>query len=150
MQEKRFSTVVARYFSTKGTYPVTLMFKNQQVDDQFLVSLDDAVYERFGDRDDIEIVTTRIVEGDFWSGVLVEFNQDEFDGVDSTDFEWGVDTGDRTLVQHLQTLYDEFAELDTSVVGLSCGSSVYSVASLESLGESYFKTASDVYNGPSL
>lgn len=149
MSDKRFSYVVERYFRKRGTYPVTLMFRNRQVDDSFLVSIDDEVHERFGGRDDISIVTSRIVEGDFWSGVLVEFSDDEFRSVDAENVNVFCED-DVTLHQQLSSLYRELDECDTYITGFSCGSSVYAVASLESLGESYFKTVDEVRRGPSI
>lgn len=146
MTEERFSYIVEDYFRKRGTHPVTLMFKNSQVDDEFLVDLDTEVHDRFGDRDDIDLLNTTIVEGDFWSGILIEFNQSEFDGVDGVEFS----EEDVALISHLSTLYDDFAKRDTRITGLSTGTSVYAVASLESLGKDYFKTVSDVYAGPSI
>lgn len=147
MVEERFSYIVERYFRKQGTHPVTLTFKNFQVGDEFLVELDNEVHNRFGDRDDIELINTTIVEGDYWSGVLIEFNQSEFDGVDDG-MHFGED--DVTLIGHLMTLYDDFAERDTRITGVSTGTSVYAVASLESLGKDYFKTTDEVMRGPTI
>jgi len=148
MTEERFSYIVERYFRNRGTHPVTLMFKNFQVDDQFLLQLDEAVHSRFGNRDDIDLISTKLVEGDFWSGVLIEFNQNEFDGIDESSMHFGEE--DVTLISHLMTLYDDFAERDTRITGVSTGSSVWAVASLESLGRDYFKTTDDVMRGPTI
>lgn len=148
MSEERFSYVVERYFRERGTHPVTLMFKNQQVDDTFLLNLDETIHARFGNNDAIELITTKLVEGDYWSGILIEFNQSEFEGLDSTDF--GSMQKSQTLNSQLMDVYDEFTEHDTRITGFSTGTSVYAVASLESLGKQYFKTASDVYSGPTI
>lgn len=148
MTEERFSYIVERYFETRGTHPVTLMFKNHQVDDQFLLSLDKRIHKLFEGRNDIDLLSTKLVEGDYWSGVLIEFNQSEFEGVDSTDFIQMQENN--TLNSQLMELYDEFDSCGTRITGFSTGTSVYAVASLESLGEDYFKTHVDVYNGPTI
>lgn len=147
MSNREFQAQVQQYFESRGTHPVTLTFKNKQVDDKFLVDLDKTINKRFGNRDDITLIDTRIIEGEYWSGVLIEFDETEFDGVDSTDF--SAMHSNETLNGQLLTLYDEFAEFDTRITGFSTGSSVYAVSSLRSLNESYFRTATDIYNGPS-
>jgi len=137
MTEERFSHIVCEYFTQRGTHPATLLFKNAQVDDKFLLNLDKELQDTFENRNDILLHNTKIIEGDYWSGVLLEFNQNEFDGVDSTDFT-AMKNND-TLNATLSQIYDDFSEYDTRITGFSTGDSVYAVAALEYLGKAYFK-----------
>lgn len=146
MTDERFSYVVETYFRKRGTHPVTLMFKNSQVDDKFLIKLDKRVHEEFDDDPAIKLIKTKIVEGDYWSGLLLEFDEDEYYHIDSDN--WSID--DENLSSKLMEIYDDFDEFTTRVTGLSTGRSVYCVASLESLGQNYFKTEDDVFTGPSI
>lgn len=143
MTSERFSYIVEDYFYKSDTYPATLMFKNTQVTDQFLIRLDNRIHDDFGDankssQNELGVVKTKIVEGDYWSGVLVEFNQREFSDIDSD--KWNAHRNGKTLYSKLQYIYDEFKDSDTRIIGLSVGDSVYAVASLESLGRHYFET----------
>lgn len=138
MSDSDLKTQLHKYFEERGTYPVTLTFKNEQVDDKFLVDLDKTIHNKFNSQEGIKILNTRIIEGEYWSGLFVEFNRSEFENIDSTDFR--AMQSDKTLYSQLANLYDEFSQYDTRITGLSTGSSVYSVAALESLNKSFFNT----------
>lgn len=133
MSEDRFSYQVEEYFRKRGTYPVTLTFKNQQVTEEMLSELEERVYEEVDDNDGIKIIASEFIRGDFWSGILIELNKNEFDSC-TTPTSWDTKTLHKTLLN----IYDEFDELDTRVIGFSAGSSAYPVAALESLGQDYF------------
>lgn len=113
---------------------MTLMFKNTQVNKQFLKELKETIHNEFEDRPDITLIETVIVKGEYWSGILIEFNQNET---------LNIGGNDKTLNRQLQNIYDDFAEQDTRITGLSTGQNVYAISALKSLGEDYFETKSD-------
>lgn len=136
MAEPNFPDIIQQYFEQRNTFPVAMLFKNSQVDDKFLLKLKETVQTHFSSQDKITLHNTKIVSGQFWSGVLLEFNQSEFDDVETTEIDWSTESN--TLYSHLADIYKEFATYDTLITGLHFGSEVYPVSAVHSLGKNYF------------
>lgn len=140
------SQLIKKYFNQRNSYPATLLFKNTQVKSNFLVDLDETIQDEFTKRDDIVLRKSFIITGEFWSGILLEFNNNEFSTVNSK--KQSITT--ETLLTKLESIYRYFDENGTVVQGVSIGDTVYDVDALKSLDKSQFKTSSDVYSGPSI
>lgn len=132
MSEKRFSYIVEDYFKNRDTFPVTLTFKNQQVTDEMLSDLRDQVYMEIHNKDGIKILNSELLYGSYWSGILLELNTDEFNSVDTTEF------NKDSLYQTLVRIYKEYDTIGTRITGISTNRDVYSVSALQSLEEEYF------------
>jgi hypothetical protein len=132
---ENFSDKVYEYFENRETYPVTVFYKNENVDERFLQSLKEDV-ERLEDTlVGVEVLSVEVCEGDYWSGVLVEFSGREVPNVDT---KGSYDPTQESVSSRMRSIYREYQSGSGSTVGFRTGNSVSSSSALKSLGEDYF------------
>lgn len=132
---ERFSYFVEEYFMYTGHYPILCTYPRGKLSDIELESMTYDLFIFFKEYEYTEVIRTKVIRGEYWAGSYIELGLNEFEAKQNNE------DVKEVCIKEAMRIHNNY-EPDNcsrgSIVGFTCGDSVYAKSSLESLPDSFF------------